>query len=423
MPGFDGKRSFEFLKQLSFPRLSATKNENRAAEIIKQTLKKAGLTCKTETFREPTYTNTAASLEVVAPYKKTYPAVEVGFSGNTPKKGLSAGLAVLDAQNHFALQNAKGKIVMLYRLLLNDVYGKFKKYKIPGFIRVSDPDGHLAHLRVNQKLVKKHGKFPGLAIDYETAMELIHKKAEKIRLHVRMNEFLGTSYNITTTIKGTAYPDEVIFVCAHYDSVEKCPGAQDNAAGAVSIMEFARHLKENPPMRTVILAWFASEEIGLRGSFNYAKRHVKDLKKVKLVLNMDVGGAILGSNGSTICGSKSLENYVTALCKEKGIHATVQHGAYSSDNIPFNTYGIPSVALYRSGGIYGHTPKDESRLIDGEHLKMIGDLGLEFLTRTANAIELPFTLDIEEKDKKAVAEYVKNGKYKPILPGKEKKKT
>lgn len=405
---FNEQNAFEFLKELSFPRLAGSHDEHRAAEIIRKSLKKAGVSCRLEPFKISAYDKTNATLEVLEPYKKTYTANAIGLAGNTPAKGITAEFLHLTTYDHFTLNSAKGKIAMFYNSQQKEFYGKLKKYKIPAFVRIIDHPENDTHLSLMYTVVDKYGKIPGVSISYETALELIHRKAKKAKIRVSQKEFKGTSHNVTAEIKGTAFPDEIIFACAHYDSVMNCAGAVDNASGSASILEFARYFKKNPPLRTIRFAWFGSEELGMLGSFAYVKKHKKDIKKIKFLVNMDMTASIIGSNSAYVCGSKSFKDFVTSAAREKGIPMDLQQEAYSSDNIPFNDYKVPSIAFHRSGGHYYHTFRDEFRLINAENMQMLGEFCLDFLRRCANAPELPFTLDIEEKDREDTIKYIKD---------------
>ncbi len=59
---------------------------------------------------------------------------------------------------------------------------------------------------------------------------------------------------------------DAIVVAAHHDTVWNSPGADDNAAGVIILMEVARLLSAETLRRTVVLAAPDFEEIGLIGS-------------------------------------------------------------------------------------------------------------------------------------------------------------
>lgn len=118
--------------------------------------------------------------------------------------------------------------------------------------------------------------------------------------------------NVELTIKGQSkngrsLADEIIVVGAHYDSVEGCPGANDNGTGVVAMLELARYFANHPQERTLKFVAFANEEFYFRsegmGSCQYA-RHLKEsgqLKKVKAMLSLETIGCFSEVPGSQAC--------------------------------------------------------------------------------------------------------------------------
>jgi hypothetical protein len=78
----------------------------------------------------------------------------------------------------------------------------------------------------------------------------------------RYAELHGANLVATKTGKET----DAIVVVAHYDTVWRSPGADDNASGLAILMEVARLIGSDSLRRTVILAAPDFEEIGLIGS-------------------------------------------------------------------------------------------------------------------------------------------------------------
>lgn len=77
--------------------------------------------------------------------------------------------------------------------------------------------------------------------------------------------------NVIGTLPGTTTPDEVVLLAAHYDHIGGCPGADDNASGVAGALEVARVLGQAALPRTVIVACWDEEELGLRGSRAFAQ--------------------------------------------------------------------------------------------------------------------------------------------------------
>jgi Zn-dependent M28 family amino/carboxypeptidase len=66
--------------------------------------------------------------------------------------------------------------------------------------------------------------------------------------------------NIEAELAGAERADEIVVLGAHYDSVEGCPGANDNASGVAALLELARALKGSRLERTVRFVAFVNEE-------------------------------------------------------------------------------------------------------------------------------------------------------------------
>ncbi|MEE2640206.1 MAG: M20/M25/M40 family metallo-hydrolase, partial [Planctomycetota bacterium] len=90
---------------------------------------------------------------------------------------------------------------------------------------------------------------------------------------------------------------EHIIIGAHLDHLgtrgdSVFPGADDNASGSTAILQIAKALAANGkrPRRSVLMIWFAAEEIGLVGSRHYANNPLKPIKDCICMLNIDMIG-------------------------------------------------------------------------------------------------------------------------------------
>jgi Zn-dependent M28 family amino/carboxypeptidase len=66
--------------------------------------------------------------------------------------------------------------------------------------------------------------------------------------------------NVIVTLPGIALPDQVLLAGAHYDTVPRSPGADDNASGVAGLLELGRRLSACRPRRTIRLVAFVNEE-------------------------------------------------------------------------------------------------------------------------------------------------------------------
>lgn len=80
-------------------------------------------------------------------------------------------------------------------------------------------------------------------------------------------------HNILVDLPGRELPAEILLVGAHYDAAPGAPGADDNGTGVAALLEVARVLKDRPLKRTVRLAFFTLEEVGLVGSMAHARSY------------------------------------------------------------------------------------------------------------------------------------------------------
>ncbi len=82
--------------------------------------------------------------------------------------------------------------------------------------------------------------------------------------------------NLSSEIRGTTRPDEIVVIGAHYDSVVGSPGANDNGSGVAAVLELARTMREKPLDRTIKSVFFTNEEppyfqTSAMGSLVYAR--------------------------------------------------------------------------------------------------------------------------------------------------------
>lgn len=95
--------------------------------------------------------------------------------------------------------------------------------------------------------------------------------------------------NIFAQRQGTDPEAGSILVAAHYDTVPVSPGADDNASGVAVVLEVARLLGSRPTPRTLQVAFFDQEELGLRGSIAFAANEAH-LTNLHAVIVMDMVG-------------------------------------------------------------------------------------------------------------------------------------
>ncbi|WP_204344100.1 M28 family peptidase [Psychroserpens algicola] len=121
-----------------------------------------------------------------------------------------------------------------------------------------------------------------LAADY-----LVERFEALDNVTVTDQSFNTNGRNIYATQEGKTNPDNIYIICAHYDSVaDFC--ADDNVSGVAAILEIARILSTQCLDNTIVYALWDEEEIGLRGSRDYAIDAVNNNDNIIGVYNIDM---------------------------------------------------------------------------------------------------------------------------------------
>lgn len=100
-------------------------------------------------------------------------------------------------------------------------------------------------------------------------------------------EPVGRGMNVIGTKTGTKASDELVILSAHYDHIEGCRGADDNASGVAVVLEAARTFQSRPLDRTLVFAFWDLEESGLEGSAAYAERAEQESRKITQMVSLD----------------------------------------------------------------------------------------------------------------------------------------
>ncbi|MBQ9511290.1 MAG: M20/M25/M40 family metallo-hydrolase [Clostridia bacterium] len=347
-----GNRMYQTLKKFDFVRLSTYEGETKAAEMLCDMLREIGVEPTVETFKAPHYEVKTAKLEVTEPFKKEYTVTGYGFSGSTAEEGIETDFTYVDGFDELDLLDVKGKIVLFCGGINASGFEKLIKAGAVALIGVGgnwlDKKGEydLDERMLRPAMIEK-GVLPTVCIHINDAQQMIEKGASRVHLTLVQDEGEADSRNVITEIKGTERSDEVIVFTAHYDSVVFSHGIFDNLTGVVTLLEMARHYAKNAPKRTVRFIFTGSEERGLLGSKAYVAAHEDLLENIRLCVNVDMTGPLLGRDCARVTGEEALVHAISYISKEIGFPAAVWQDIYSSDGIPFADKGIPAINFLR----------------------------------------------------------------------------
>ncbi|MFZ0415119.1 MAG: M28 family peptidase [Candidatus Acidiferrales bacterium] len=182
-----------------------------------------------------------------------------------------------------------------------------------------------------------------------------------------------------------------VLVSAHYDSVPAGPGASDDGAGTVSVLEIARALKASPPLRhSVIFLLDEGEEAGLFGAVAF----VQDdpwAKEIRADVNMDNRGT---SGPTAMFETGSANEWLIRLFAKSVHHAdgtSLSYTVYKS--LPNDT----DFTVFKQAGYQGfnfafindvahyHTPLDNFANASTASIQNEGENGLDAVRALADS--------------------------------------
>lgn len=132
------------------------------------------------------------------------------------------------------------------------------------------------------------------APELEKAKDLIYKRFHNYGMQSRKLSFMLGGYeghNIEGRHPGQIDENEVVMICANFDTHESSPGANDNASGVAGMLEAARILSQYKFRKTIVLVGFDLQQQGAIGSKRYLQSRGKfNIDTYKGVFNLDMIG-------------------------------------------------------------------------------------------------------------------------------------
>jgi aminopeptidase YwaD len=244
----------------------------------------------------------------------------------------------------------------------------------------------------------------------EKAAQYIHQEFQGMGLKTRYQNWTswGNKYhpyiyygqNIEGTLPGTDTNDNsAIIFNAHYDSIAKGPGANDDGSGTVAVLAAAYALSYFNFKRTVKFVTFAGEEIGLTGSRAYTKEAYEKNDSILVEINADMIGHDEGSRSMTVTATEDAgwvadifqtinNDYAIGLTVNRGAINRIGHKMSGSDFAPFVEYGWESICCWEGD----HDPNFHSARDN------LSNVNLSYLVNTTRIIAatLAYLADFSE---------------------------
>ncbi len=188
---------------------------------------------------------------------------------------------------------------------------------------------------------------------------------QRLTFHLAGIQQRVMSENVLALLDGQE--NEVIVVSAHYDHLgtqkgKVYPGANDNASGVAVVLEIINRLAGQKPAKTILFAFWGSEEKGLLGSRHFCENPLVPLKDISCIINLDSVGNLAADRTLLVWkGEESdfSEKLLANLHAEGWNIVSEQQHAHSSDHVPFAKKRIPGFTLLSSYWLEkNHTPED-----------------------------------------------------------------
>jgi len=272
---------------------------------------------------------------------------------------------------------------------------------------------------INETLIREYletivGFGPRMTGSYgcEKAAQYIHQQFMDMQLITRYQNWTSwgnryyhhfyTSQNIEGTLTGTNPMDKsAIIFNAHYDSVARGPGANDDGSGTVAVLAAAYALSHFCFLRTVKFVTFSGEEIGLCGSRAYTKEAYERNESILVEINADMIGHDEGSRKMRVTATEDAgwmadifqtvnNNYMIGLTVNRGTINRVKHKMSGSDYAPFLAYGWESICCWEGDHDPNfHTAQDNLSNVNISYLVNMTRIIAATLAHLADLTETP----------------------------------
>jgi hypothetical protein len=214
--------------------------------------------------------------------------------------------------------------------------------------------------------------------------------------------------NVVAVLEGEGpTADETIVVGAHYDhlgrgesgslavgSKEIHNGADDNASGAVALLEVARQLagREKKLPRRVVFIAFTGEERGLLGSSHYVHHPLFAIDKTVAMLNMDMVGRMKDEE-LVVYGTgtaKEFDGLIDKLNERHGFKIKREPGGFGpSDHSSFYVRQIPVLHFFTGLHNDYHRPSDDANKLNVPGIRRVSEMVAEGAVKIAEGEQRP----------------------------------
>ena len=407
-------RQTAYLSNNIGPRLSGSKQAQRAVEYVAEEMRKLGAEVRLQKVKVPHWERGIETGELVRfsgmAEGTTQKVVLTALGGSvaTPASGLTADVVVVnnyDELNELGRAGVEGKVVLFnskFDQALSDsgfgsqAYGQAVQYRgggasaaarlgaVASLVRsAGGSQNRLAHTG-GVRYADEAPRVPAAAVSYEDAETIAYlAKMGQVRIHLVLTPKTNPdadSFNVIADLKGSEKPDEVVVVSGHLDSWDLGTGALDDAAGIAVSMQILKLVKDLKlkPKRTIRFIAYMNEENGLAGGTAYAAEQRANVAKHFAAIESDLGAS--NTVGILFAGKSEALPYLDPISKillKQGSALVQQQGGVAADIGPLTQLGVPSFAPWfdtRTYFNYHHTAADTLDKVDPKLLAKCGSM-------------------------------------------------
>ena len=189
---------------------------------------------------------------------------------------------------------------------------------------------------------------PG-AEGWQAVQDACAGELERLGFAVERQDY-GTGINVIGRQAGTASAPRTVIVSAHYDHLDDCVGADDNATGVAGVLEVARVLAGRSHSNDLVVACWDEEESGLIGSLAYAEEALLQGEDIAVAFSLEMIGyasdspdtqtlpagfeILFEDAASTVAANDNRGDFIALIADENAAPATTAFVEHAPSDLP-----------------------------------------------------------------------------------------
>ena len=249
----------------------------------------------------------------------------------------------------------------------------------------------------------------------ENTMKALHTGNLDFAKRFFAGPWRDSTYNVAMVIR-SGYPDAPkVVLGAHYDHIGKLVvdgtdtkdtlmlrGANDNASGAVAVMEIARRLRPYARdfKRDLVLTLFSAEEMGLVGSRLMATMLRDCAVNVGYMVNLEMLGRLKEDNFRMhlfVDDMDAMERISVPNVDSLSV-GVVMNNSGASDHLSFTAMGVPATMFVTDDYATLHQDTDTPESLNMEGMERVVNYIIRYVYALLTAERLPLPNGIPESE-------------------------